>query len=153
MIFKTSAFKPEEPIPVKYTCDGADVSPHLTWDGAPQEAKSFALICDDPDAPSGIFTHWLLFDLPATVTELPENLPKKSEVDSPRCKQGTNDFGKVGYGGPCPPRGSGHRYFFKLYALDTDIQLSPKAKKRDLEAAIKDHILAQAELMGTYQRK
>jgi Raf kinase inhibitor-like YbhB/YbcL family protein len=153
MSFKTNAFKPTEAIPTKYTCDGADVSPDLTWDDAPQDTKSFALICDDPDAPGGTFTHWVLYGLAATVTELPENLPSKEEVDSPSCKQGTNDFGKAGYGGPCPPRGSRHRYFFKLYALDTDVQLSPKAKKRELETAIKGHILAQAELIGTYQRK
>jgi len=153
MIFKTNAFKTSETIPTKYTCDGEDVSPDLKWDGAPQETKSFALICDDPDAPGGNFTHWVLYGLAATVTELPENFPEKEEVDSPKCKQGTNDFGKVGYGGPCPPRGSKHRYFFKLYALNADLQLSPKAKKRELETAIKGHILAQAELIGTYQRK
>ena len=153
MIFKTKSFKPSETIPAKYTCDGADVSPDLTWESAPSETKSFALICDDPDAPGGTFTHWVLYGLDATITALPENLPKKEETDSPKCKQGTNDFGKVGYGGPCPPRGSIHRYFFKLYAVDADIQLSPKAKKRELETAIKGHILAQAELIGTYQRR
>lgn len=153
MIVKTNAFKPSEAIPQKFTCDGVDVSPDLTWEGAPKETRSFALICDDPDAPVGIFNHWVLYGLPPTTTGLPENLPKKDELDSPKCKQGTNDFGRVGYGGPCPPRGSRHRYFFKIYALDTEIQLSPKAQKRDLEAAIKGHILAHAELMGTYERK
>ncbi len=153
MIVKTNAFKPSEAVPQKYTCDGADVSPDLTWEGAPQQTRSFALICDDPDAPIGIFNHWVLYGLPSTATGLPENLPKKDEVDPPKCKQGTNDFGRVGYGGPCPPRGSRHRYFFKLYALDKEIQLSSKAQKRDLEAAIKGHVLAHAELMGTYQRK
>ena len=153
MILKTSAFKPSEVIPQKYTCDGADVSPDLSWEGAPKETKSFALICDDPDAPVGTFTHWVLYSLPHDATGLPENLPKKDALDSPSCKQGMNDFGRVGYGGPCPPRGSRHRYFFKLYALDAEIPLSPKAGKRDLEAAIKGHVLAQAELIGTYQRK
>ena len=153
MDLKTKAFQPSGAIPSKYTCDGADVSPDLTWEGAPKETKSFALICDDPDAPSGTFTHWVLYSLPASTTTLPENFPKKEQVDSPKGNQGTNDFSKVGYGGPCPPRGSRHRYFFKLYALDAEIQLSSKAKKKDLEAAMKGHVLAQAELMGTYQRQ
>jgi len=153
MVLKTKAFQPSDAIPQNYTCDGADVSPDLTWEGAPKETRSLALICDDPDAPVGTFNHWVLYALPANLSGLPENLPKKDEVDSPRCKQGTNDFGRVGYGGPCPPRGSKHRYFFKLFALDTEIQISPKAKKQDLEAAMKGHILTSAELIGTYQRK
>ncbi len=153
MVLKTKAFQQSEVIPQKHTCDGADVSPDLTWEGAPQETRSFALICDDPDAPVGTFNHWVLYALSANVSGLPENLPKKDEVASPKCKQGTNDFGRVGYGGPCPPHGSTHHYFFKLYALDAEIQLSPKARKRDLEAAIKGHVLTSAELMGTYQRK
>jgi Raf kinase inhibitor-like YbhB/YbcL family protein len=153
MNIKTNAFQVSEAIPEKYTCDGADVSPHLKWDGAPDNTRSFALICDDPDAPRGTFTHWILYGLAFDATELPENLLKKEEVDSPKCKQGTNDFGKIGYGGPCPPRGPAHRYYFKLYALDTEIHLSSKSRKQDLESAMKDHILAKAELMGTYQRK
>jgi Raf kinase inhibitor-like YbhB/YbcL family protein len=152
MILKTNAFKASEAIPSKYTCDGADVSPGLAWEGAPEGTRSFALICDDPDAPSGIFAHWVLFALPSTVTSLPENLPKQNDLNSPKCKQGMNDFGNVGYNGPCPPGGT-HRYFFKLYALDSDIQLASKAGKRDLEAAIKGHVLAQAELVGNYRRK
>ena len=153
MILKTNAFQQSEAVPEKYTCDGANVSPELMWEDAPKEAKSFALICDDPDAPVGTFNHWVLYGLAADQTRLPENLAKKAEVSSPASRQGTNDFGQPGYGGPCPPRGSKHRYFFKLYALDTDIQLSPGAKKRDLEAAMKGHVLATAEVMGTYQRK
>jgi Raf kinase inhibitor-like YbhB/YbcL family protein len=153
MILKTKAFQSSETIPSKYTCDGADVSPDLTWEGAPQGTKGFALICDDPDAPSGTFTHWVLYGLAGGITQLPENIDKKEEVASPKCKQGMNDFGKLGYGGPCPPRGSKHRYFFKLYALDADIQVSSKPKKSDLETAMKGRILAQTELVGTYQRK
>jgi len=153
MILKTNAFKQSETIPQKYTCDGADISPDLSWEGAPKGTKSFALICDDPDAPSGTFTHWVLYALPSSVTGLSENLSKNAEIHSPEGKQGTNGFGKVGYGGPCPPRGSKHRYFFKLYALDSDVQLSPKASKEDLESSMKGHVLAQGELMGTYQRK
>ena len=153
MILKTNAFKQSEMIPTKYTCDGSDISPDLTWEGAPQGTKSLALICEDPDAPNGTFTHWVLYALPANTNGLPENLPKQDVIQSPASKQGTNDFREVGYGGPCPPRGSRHRYFFKLYALDTDIMLAPKAQKTDLEAAMNGHVLAQAELMGTYQRK
>ena len=152
MNLKSNAFKPSGAIPSKYTCDGADVSPDLTWDGAPEGTKSFALICEDPDAPSGTFTHWVLYSLPSNATQLPENLPKQSEVNSPKSKQGINGFGKAGYGGPCPPGGT-HRYFFKLYALDSEVQLPSKVGKKELEAAMKGHVLAQAELVGTYQRK
>ena len=152
MNLKTSAFQASQMIPSKYTCDGANVSPELSRDGAPAGTKSFALICDDPDAPSGAFTHWVLYGLAANVNSLPENIAKTNDVDSPKLKQGKNGFGKFGYGGPCPPGGT-HRYFFKLYALDTDIQLSAGAQKQDLEAAIKGHVLAEAELMGKYSRK
>ncbi|PWT89419.1 MAG: YbhB/YbcL family Raf kinase inhibitor-like protein [Acidobacteria bacterium] len=152
MNLKTSAFQSSQMIPSKYTCDGENVSPELSWDGAPAGTKSLALICDDPDAPRGTFTHWVLYGLPANITALPENLPKTKDVDSPKLKQGKNGFGDFGYGGPCPPGGT-HRYFFKLYALDTDIQLSSSAQKGDLEAAMKGHILGSAELMGTYHRK
>jgi Raf kinase inhibitor-like YbhB/YbcL family protein len=153
MILKTTAFQQSQSIPEKYTCDGANISPELTWEGAPSGTKSFALICDDPDAPVGTFTHWVLYDLAADMTSLPENVAKKDQIDSPKAKQGKNDFGESGYGGPCPPRGSRHRYFFKLYALDSEIQVGPGAKKRDVEAAMKGHVLGHAELMGTYQRK
>jgi len=152
MILNSKAFKASEMIPSKYTCDGADVSPDLIWQSGPEGTKSFALICDDPDAPGGTFTHWVLYGLASTVTALPENLPKQNDLNPPKGKQGTNDFGRTGYSGPCPPGGT-HRYFFKIYALDSEIQLSPHAGKRDLEKAIKGHVLAQAELIGTYQRK
>ena len=148
----TKAFKPSDMIPSKYTCDGPDLSPDLQWSGAPQNTRSFALICDDPDAPVGIWVHWVLYGLSHDATQLPEGLAKDAEVGYPKCKQGVNDFGRVGYGGPCPPRGPKHRYFFKLYALDTELNLSAKARKPDLEKAMKGHILAQAELIGTYQR-
>jgi Raf kinase inhibitor-like YbhB/YbcL family protein len=147
------AFKANEAIPSKYTCDGSDVSPDLQWRDAPAGLQSFALICDDPDAPRGTWVHWVLYDLPANVTELSEGLDTDAQVRSPSCKQGVNDFGRTGYGGPCPPRGSSHRYYFRLYALDQMLNLSPKASRADLDRAMKGHILAQAELMGTYQRK
>lgn len=138
-------------IPKKYTCDADDNSPALSWSGAPQGTKSFALIADDPDAPVGTWTHWLLYDLPATTTSLPENV---SKVEEPPIggRQGRNDFRKTGYGGPCPPPGKPHRYFFKLYALDQTMNLKAGASKKELEQAMRTHILAQAELVGKYGR-
>lgn len=138
-------------IPKKYTCDADDNSPALSWSGAPQGTKSFALIADDPDAPVGTWTHWLLYDLPATTTSLPENV---SKVEEPPIggRQGRNDFRKTGYGGPCPPPGKPHRYFFKLYALDQTMNLKAGASKKELEQVMRTHILAQAELVGTYGR-
>jgi hypothetical protein len=149
----TKAFQPSEMIPSKHTCDGADVSPDLRWSEPPAGTKSFAVICDDPDAPMGVFNHWVLYGLSYGVSELPEGLAKNAEVGNPPCKQGINDFGRVGYGGPCPPRGTKHRYYFKLYALDTVLDLPAKASKSSLEKAMKGHILAETNVMGTYQRK
>ncbi len=146
------AFKEGESIPSRHTCDGEDASPALKWSGVPGDAKSLALICDDPDAPAGTWVHWVLYDLPPSVTELPEALPA-SEVTPQGAKQGTNDFRRVGYGGPCPPPGKPHRYFFKLYALDAVLNLKPRATKQELESAIKGHVLAEGQLMGTYKRK
>ena len=143
----SSAFNEGEPIPVKYTCDGEDVSPPLRWSGVPEGARNLALIADDPDAPRGAFTHWVLFGIPPQVTELAEGQQLSGVA------QGHNDFGRTGYGGPCPPRGNPHRYFFKLYALDTDLQLPPGATKQDLLRAMEDHIIAEGQLMGTYQRR
>ncbi len=145
----TSAFRAD--LPKKFTCDGPDVSPALAWDGAPKETQAFAIIVDDPDAPAGTWVHWVIYDLPASVNELPEALPKKDQFPN-GARQGRNDFGKIGYNGPCPPRGSAHRYFFKLYALDSKTGLRPGATKSDLERAIKGHVLAQAELIGKFQR-
>lgn len=144
-----------EPIPARFTCSGEDVSPMLTWAGAPKEAKSFALICDDPDAPSGTWVHWVIFNIPADVTQLPEGLAKSDIVSAVKgAKQGVNDFHKVGYGGPCPPQGHGvHHYHFKLYALDKELNLRPGVTKRQLEDAMRGHILAQTELIGTFERR
>ena len=137
-------------IPGKYTCDGMDISPPLTWTSGPEGTKTFALICDDPDAPRGTWVHWVLFNLPADIIELHENVPPERELEN-GAKQGMNDFRKIGYGGPCPPGGT-HRYFFKFYALDTEINLEAGATKSELLKAMEDHILAEGQLMGRYER-
>lgn len=147
---KSSAFETGEMIPKKYTCDGEDVSPPLSWSGVPEGTKSLALISDDPDAPMGTWVHWVLYDLPASVKELQENFPKEKTLHS-GAKQGITDFKRIGYGGPCPPSGT-HRYFFKFYALDTKLNLEPGATKKQLLAAMEGHIIGEGELMGKYKR-
>ncbi len=150
MQIKSSAFKNGARIPAKHTCDGVDVSPRLEWGKLPAGTKYLALICDDPDAPMGTWVHWVLYDVPASAGGLPEKLPPLKEL-ADGTKQGMNDFRAIGYGGPCPPSGE-HRYFFKLYALDGPTGLKPGATKAQLLAAMKGHILAEAELMGKYKR-
>jgi len=145
-----AAFKEEGMIPGKYTCDEDDVSPPLAWDSIPEGTKMLALICDDPDAPMGTWVHWVLFNLPGDISDLPENIPPERELES-GAKQGTNDFGRIGYGGPCPPGGT-HRYYFKLYALDAELDLEAGAKKPQLLEAMEGHILAEGQLMGKYSR-
>jgi Raf kinase inhibitor-like YbhB/YbcL family protein len=145
-------FKEGESMPLKYTCDGEDTSPSLNWKGIPESAKSLALICDDPDAPVGTWVHWALYDLPPNVTELPEAIPTSATTPQ-GATQGTNDFKRIGYGGPCPPEGKPHRYFFKLYALDVKLNLKPGATKAELVSSMNGHILAEGLLMGTYKRK
>jgi Raf kinase inhibitor-like YbhB/YbcL family protein len=135
-------------IPNRYTCNGEDVSPPLTWDDPPAKAQSFALIVRDRDAPGGIFTHWVLYNLPANRRELPESLPTE-DVLPQGGYQGQNDFGNVGFGGPCPLQGT-HRYFFKLYALDAQLDIAPGAKEEEVLKAMQDHTLTSAELMGLY---
>ena len=147
---KSPAFVPGGKIPGKYTCDGMDISPPLAWTSGPEGTKTFALICDDPDAPVGTWVHWVLFNLPADIIELRENVPPERELES-GAKQGMNDFRKIGYGGPCPPGGI-HRYYFKLYALDTEINLEAGATKSELLKAMEGHILAEGQLMGRYER-
>lgn len=144
------AFANGATIPKKYTCEGEDVSPPLNWGPAPEGTKSFALISEDPDAPSGTWVHWVIYDIPAEVNEFSENIAK-SEVVSNGVKQGLNDFEKIGYGGPCPPAGKAHRYFFKIYALDSYINLKSGARKEELIKAIQNHVLAEGQLIGTYQ--
>ena len=146
------SFNEGQPIPTKHTCDAEDSSPALKWNKAPDAAKSIALICDDPDAPMGTWVHWVLYDLPTNITDLPENVERNKELSN-GAKQGTNDFKKIGYGGPCPPKGNPHRYFFKLYALDKMLNLKSGATKSDVENAMKGHIIAEGQLMGTYKRK
>jgi Raf kinase inhibitor-like YbhB/YbcL family protein len=138
-------------IPQRFTCDGEDVSPELHWGEPPAETKSFALIADDPDAPVGTWVHWVLFNLPAATRSLSEGVPKQDALKNGGL-HGRNDFRKIGYGGPCPPPGKPHRYFFKLYALDTALNLKAGATKVDVERAMKGHILAQGEWMGRYGR-
>ncbi len=147
----STAFTPGGSIPKKFTCDGPDVSPALAWTDAPAGTQSLSLIMDDPDAPAGTWVHWVLYDLPANTRELPEGVPKDNQLSN-GARQGRNDFGRIGYGGPCPPPGPAHRYFFKLYALDAKTSLKAGATKAELERAMKGHILAQAELIGRYQR-
>ena len=148
------AFAAGAAIPAKHTCDGPDLSPALAWSGAPPAAKTFALIVDDPDAPAGTWVHWVLLNLTATLAALPENLPKSETLPQlGGAAQGRNDFRKIGYGGPCPPPGKPHRYFFKLYALDAVLPLEAGATKADVERAMKGHVLGQAQLMGTYARR
>jgi len=145
------AFAEGTAIPVKYTADGQDVSPPLAWSGVPEGAKSIALICDDPDAPRRTWVHWVLYGLPATVTELPEGVPT-TETTPQGAKQGTNSWPRMGYGGPSPPPGKPHRYVFKVYALDIVPDLAPGAKKEGLLRAMEGHILAEGQLMGMYGR-
>ena len=147
----SSAFPPGGTIPKKHTCDGPDVSPALNWTDPPAGTQSWALIMDDPDAPVGTWVHWVLYDLPAAARALPENVPKQEQLPD-GSRQGRNDFRRTGYGGPCPPAGPAHRYFFKLYALDVKLGLRAGATKADVERAMQGHILGQAELMGRYGR-
>jgi len=147
----STAFKQDGVIPKKHTGDGPDVSPPLKWANPPTGVKSFALICDDPDAPVGTWVHWVAYNLPESARELPEGVTAKSELPDGTL-QGINDFKKIGYNGPAPPRGPEHRYFFKLYALDNMLTLPAGKRKADLLKAMEGHILGTAELMGKYKR-
>jgi len=147
----SSAFASEETIPDRYTCEGADVSPPLSWRNAPAGTEEFALVCEDPDAPGGTFTHWLLYDIPASRDALPEGVKTDPRL-SWGAAQGRNDFGNVGYGGPCPPIGSEHRYTFRLYALDDGLNLPPGASRHQLLSEVEEHAVARAGLIGRYGR-
>lgn len=147
---KSPAFQDGGNIPARYTCDGPDVSIPLSWEGIPDGTKAIALIADDPDAPAGTWVHWVMWNIPPTATGLPEGLPKEPKLKDGSI-QGINDFGRHGYGGPCPPSGT-HRYYFKVYALDCNIDLPASAQKQDLLEAMKGHILAEGQLMGRYSR-
>jgi Raf kinase inhibitor-like YbhB/YbcL family protein len=145
MHVSSSAFSEGQPIPKKYSCDGQNVSPPLKWDGVPENTKSVAIIVDDPDAPSGTFTHWILYDLPAKTSELKEG-------SSGGGKEGVNGFKKTGYGGPCPPPNGAHRYVFRIYALDIESLGKAGLSKQDITAAMKRHVLAEGQLIGKYKR-
>jgi hypothetical protein len=151
MQLMSSAFEEGAAIPKQYTGDGKNVSPPLRWSDVPEGTRSFALICDDPDAPRGTWVHWVLLNLPGDTRELAEAVPATGALPS-GARQGKNDFGKIGYGGPAPPPGKPHRYFFKLYALDSMLDLKEGATKQQLEQAMKGHVLAQGQLMGKYAR-
>ncbi|MEH2076500.1 MAG: YbhB/YbcL family Raf kinase inhibitor-like protein [Nostoc sp.] len=152
MEIRSPAFFIGNTIPFKYTCDGDNISPPIHWEAAPQETKSFALILDDPDAPNETFTHWIIYNIPADIRELPEAVAKQPKLPSGGL-QGENSFGELGFGGPCPPKNGAHRYFFKIYALDQMLDLAAGANKQQLLTAIENHILDKAELMGRYARE
>ena len=142
------AFEDSAEIPARYTCDGLDVSPPLSWDSVPDSTQSLALIADDPDAPGGTFVHWVIYELPPDTRRLPEDVPNRQTLPS-GAAQGVNGAGSIGYMGPCPPSGS-HRYFFKVYALDTELGLGGGATKEDVLSAMEGHVLGEGRLMGTY---
>ena len=148
---ESQAFPAGGDIPRQYTCDGPDVSPSLRWNEPPTGTKTFALIADDPDAPVGTWVHWVVYDLPAAARALPEGVAKQKDVPGGG-HQGANDFHRLGYGGPCPPPGKPHRYFFKLYALNAMLGLEPGATKAEVERSMKGKVLAEANVMGRYGR-
>jgi Raf kinase inhibitor-like YbhB/YbcL family protein len=148
----STAFAEGRPIPEKHAFENRDLSPALQWSGVPPAAKSLALICDDPDAPMGTWVHWVIYNLPPDIAGLSEGVPKSPELPD-GAKQGVNDYKRTGYGGPCPPPGQPHRYFFKLYALDAKLELKPGLTKPDLLKAMAGRVLAEGQLMGTFQRK
>ncbi|HXZ28135.1 MAG TPA: YbhB/YbcL family Raf kinase inhibitor-like protein [Terriglobales bacterium] len=152
MKIESKSFPAGGDIPSRFTCDGENLSPALSWSAPPQETQSLALIVDDPDAPVGTFVHWVFYDLPSNVQQLPEGVPASAEPASGG-QQGKNDFGSLGYGGPCPPRGKPHRYFFRLFALDSKLGLRSGASRSDVDRAMRGHIVAQGEVMGHYQRR
>jgi Raf kinase inhibitor-like YbhB/YbcL family protein len=151
MKIESSAFADRSAIPKQHTCQGENSSPDLKWSAPPEGTKSLALIVDDPDAPAGTWVHWVLWNLPPTLRGLPEGIATNESLPD-GTRQGVNDFKRIGYGGPCPPPGKAHRYFFKLYALDSSLELQASSTKAQLERAMQKHILEQAELVGTYQR-
>jgi Raf kinase inhibitor-like YbhB/YbcL family protein len=147
----SDAFVQDQPIPVRYTCLGDDISPAVSWEGAPTGTQSFAVIIEDPDAPGGLFTHWLVYGIPADQSVLPEGLPEEMVVAG-GIQQGTNDFGTVGYRGPCPPEGSSHRYLLRVYALDGMMNLAGGADRRTFDAVIKGHVLGAGETGAVFGR-
>ncbi len=152
MHLSTPAFTPDSDIPAAFTCDGSDLSPALTWTAPPEGTRSFALVVEDPDAPRGTWVHWVLYDVPAVERELREGAASNGHLPA-GAHQGRNDFGKIGYGGPCPPPGRPHRYYFRLYALDAELGLKAGVTRAQLDRSMRGHVLASAELMGRYGRR
>jgi len=146
----SAVFEEGEPIPTRYTCSGVDISPPLEWNNLPENTESLAIIVEDPDAPGGLWTHWIIYNLPGDAMSLPEHVMGREKLDN-GAEQGLNDFGRVGYGGPCPPNGT-HRYFYKIYALDMKLEMPPLIKRDQLLGALKGHILDEGQLMGVYTR-
>ncbi len=148
----SSVFEDGGFIPAKYTCDGEDVNPPLRMSNLSENAKSLAIVVEDPDAPGGVFTHWIAWNIPP-VGEIPEGIPKEAKLSEPlKIVQGKNDFGRIGYNGPCPPGGV-HHYYFKVYVLDTELKLKPGATKEELLKAMKGHVIQYGELVGLYSRR
>jgi Raf kinase inhibitor-like YbhB/YbcL family protein len=152
IVVKSTAFHEGEAIPARYTADGADVSPPLTWSGVPDGTRSLAVVCEDPDAPRGTWAHWVLFNLPADARQLAEGVPPEPSPPGGGM-HGTNSFGKLGYGGPSPPPGKPHRYYFKLFALNATLPLEPGAARDDVLRAVDGRVLGEGWLMGRYGRK
>jgi len=154
LVLTSGAFAAGGAIPSRHSCDGANRSPALAWSGAPAGTTAYALIVDDPDAPGGTWVHWVLFNLPGTLAALPEGVPATERLAGlGDALQGRNDFKRIGYGGPCPPPGRPHRYFFRLFALKAALSLGPGATRQEVERAMQGHVLAEATLMGTYARQ
>ncbi len=152
LVLISGAFAGGAAIPARHSCEGENVSPPLEWTGVPVGTRSFALVCEDPDAPRGTWVHWVLWNLPADAVELGAGVPRKPELPS-GARQGINDSGDIGYGGPCPPPGKPHRYYFHLHALDSSLNLPPGVNRSDLDAAMEGHVLASATIMGIYERR
>jgi Raf kinase inhibitor-like YbhB/YbcL family protein len=152
MTLSSTAFKNDSAIPQRFSCQGEDISPMLTWSSAPEETKSFALVIEDPDAPNGTFIHWVIYNIPSSEHGLAENIARRDPLPN-GARQGTNSAQQLGYMGPCPPAGKAHRYYFKLFALDTEINIPGEATHDKLMSTIQGHILAKGEIMGTYQKK
>jgi Raf kinase inhibitor-like YbhB/YbcL family protein len=147
----TTSFEPDGYIPEKFTCDGEDITPDLSWDGAPEGTETYVLIVDDPDAPGRVFTHWVVYNIPPNVRGFEEGM-SAFEIVKAGASQGKNDFGQVGYGGPCPPQGKPHHYHFRLYALDTELDIPSGLGKNTVLSVMKGHVLAETEIVGLYRR-
>jgi Raf kinase inhibitor-like YbhB/YbcL family protein len=151
LVLTSSSFEPDDFISKKYTCDGEDISPELTWEGAPEGTETYALIVDDPDAPGRVFTHWVVFNIPGSVTGFEEGMTA-FEIVKTGASQGKNDFGQVGYGGPCPPPGKPHHYHFRLYAIGGILDIPSGVPKSTVVSVMKGHVLAETEIVGLYKR-